>query len=93
MKHLALVVSSEIRIAILKSLNPDPHSYTDLKNSVDCELKRTVSPGSFGWHLEKLKGAGIIEKTSVDETSNHWQLTKRGKAIRRAVRDINLEIS
>jgi len=73
LEDLALVIASEIRIEMVKDLNPGGKCYSDLKENVETALKKDVSEGSFNWHLEKLKGSNIIEKKS-----GVWQLTEKG---------------
>jgi len=73
LKDLALVIASEIRIEMVKCLNPIAQNYSDFKEKVEAALQRDISEGSFSWHLEKLKGSNIIVKNS-----GVWQLTEKG---------------
>ena len=66
LEKIALITASPVRVAIVSKLNREGlMSYRKLKSSVEKSLERDVSDGSFAWHLEKLKGAGVITKTEA----------------------------
>ncbi len=90
METLALITSSKIRMAIVKSLNPLSSSYTILKEKTEEELGRSVSAGSFIWHLEKLRGERVILKT---ENPEEWSLTPLGMKYSRTIKGIILKLS
>jgi len=70
LETIALITASPVRVAIVSKLNTEEQkSYARLKSSVEKLLERNVSDGSFAWHIEKLKGAGVIAKMSVEELS------------------------
>jgi DNA-binding transcriptional ArsR family regulator len=80
--ELALVIASEIRVAIVRELNPTGKSYRQIELGVEEALQKDVSDGSLTWHLEKLKGGRVIEKRE-DEL---WYLTDVGIQISRILR-------
>lgn len=62
-ENLALITSSQIRVAVVSALSRiESMSFGALKASVGITLDRTISDGSLAWHLEKLKGAGIVDQ-------------------------------
>ncbi len=90
MKTLALITSSTIRMAIVKSLNPTPHSWSDLKEMTEREIGRPVSPGSFNWHLEKLQGVRVISKST---NPGMYTLTQKGQKYSRTIIEAEVTLS
>lgn len=80
--ELALVIASEIRVAIVRELNPAGKSYRQIEVGVEAALQKEVSDGSLTWHLEKLKGGRVIEKRE-DEL---WYLTDVGVRVSHILR-------
>ena len=80
--ELALVIASEVRVAIVRELNPAGKSYRQIEIGVEAALRKDISDGSLTWHLEKLKGGRIIEKRE-DEL---WYLTDVGVQISHILR-------
>jgi len=80
LKALACVASSPIRERIVLVLHEQSLSFSKLHNEVCKALGLTlkdVSDGSYTWHLDKLRLAGVIEGGQ----SKHYELTYLGRMI------------
>jgi DNA-binding transcriptional ArsR family regulator len=68
-EKLALITSSQIRIAVVSVLSRTRFMpFGELKNAVGEALGKSISDGNFAWHLEKLKGSGIIDWSPLEDT-------------------------
>ncbi len=81
----ALMISSDVRIAIVNALAVS--DYEDIKLGVEEILEREVSSGSLSWHMEKLQSAGIIE-----ERAGIGSLTSVGREFYEKLSDVEREI-
>jgi len=80
----ALLIASDVRIALVNILGSDPREYAEMKENIENILGREVSAGSLDWHIEKLKGIGVIEKKDVS-----WHLTESGRKLHEKISSVS----
>lgn len=83
----ALIIASDVRVALLTTLNPSHRTYAEMKGDIEETLGREVSDGSLSWHLVKLKGISVIAKVS-----NEWTITELGIELSNLIKSVELEL-
>ena len=86
-ESFAVIITSDVRMALVETLNPNPRKYKEMKEGIEEILGREVSEGSLSWHLEKLKGIGVIE------TASGWKLTELGLELSNLIKNVESELS
>lgn len=85
---LAVILASEVRICIVAMLNPVDLSFSEIQDRCSKDLNREISDGSLDFHLKRLQLAEVIKKRD----NKRYILTKNGKKLIKAVKDIKDEI-
>ena len=86
-ESFAVIISSDVRIALVDTLNPNPRIYSEMKENIKEILGREVSDGSLSWHIEKLKGIGVIQKRA-----DGWKLTDLGTELSNLIKSVENEL-
>lgn len=89
LKDLATVISSDIRLSILKILKSKRSTFSEIQRKTEELLKRKISDGSLNWHLQKLKGENFIAKG--ENPKSEWRATERGQNTIQLIENIGEE--